>query len=83
MNITILGRQSDITWKDQQRTRRCLKVLQDIGFDINMKFTKPSEGENFQFTRPALDGEYPTHELGHRRQLAIHYKQNFNYGTTP
>jgi hypothetical protein len=83
MNITILGRQSDMSWKDQQRTRRCLKVIQDIGFDIKIAFTEASEGELYEFSRPAMDGEYsPTH-LGHKILLSKHYMKHFNYGDTP
>jgi len=42
MNITILGRQSDMAVSDQQRTKRCLRVLKDIGFDIQVRFSKQS-----------------------------------------
>jgi hypothetical protein len=42
MNITILGRQSDMTISDQQRTKRCLRVLKDVGFDIQLRFSKQS-----------------------------------------
>jgi hypothetical protein len=68
MDITIQGRQSDMRWGDQQRTRRCLSVLRAIGFDINLNFTGVSEDDDSDFTRPALDGECPI--TGRKRQPA-------------
>ena len=43
MNIYIEGKQSDIPKDLQQRTKRALSVLKDIGFDIKLRFSEPEE----------------------------------------
>ncbi len=45
MNIYIEGKQSDMTAEAVQRSKRCLNVLKDIGFDIKLRFSVPEEGE--------------------------------------
>lgn len=43
MNIYIEGKQSDIPKDLQQRTKRALSVLKDIGFDIKLGFSVPED----------------------------------------
>ena len=43
MNIYIEGKQSDIPKDLQQRTKRALSVLKDIGFDIKLRFSETED----------------------------------------
>ena len=43
MNIYIEGKQSDIPKDLQQRAKRCMRVLKDIGFDIKLGFSVPED----------------------------------------
>ena len=80
MTITIEDSQNNMSKKDIDRLRRAMNVFRDIGFDIELKFTGvPAQRNDHSY--PNTEGQY-TH-IGHERQLAVHYKNGFNYGTLP
>ena len=50
MNISIEGRQQDMSLTDQQRTKRILKALKDVGFDIRLEFSEESPLLSYYYT---------------------------------
>ncbi len=79
LDIKAHGSQDDVDRTSITRLRRVISVLQDAGFDVELEFTNDNTGSHEPSNR-LPGGKYP--HAGNLIQLAKHYKDGFNYGSS-